>query len=410
MQWRNEKRLNYVEFTERKSIWDKTVKDQGSPVYVTNDRDGWRTISTTPNNQVWSYVFEANYLGNPKGPTGYLSFGIRRAAQYFLVFSEPWTGEVSDVILSYRKICTACSKPHRWTSPNSPQPCETCGGEHEWNYPGDSRRRGVSEWRLPVKWRSMSTVYSKDVLLDPRAPSEVLIIAAQRGSVNDRVIVAAHPSCPLEFLNEVLARDSQEEVRVSVAMRAHQGLQPSVIRALCEDESEHVRSIMACHNPTVIGEGAILDFAHDRSVLVRTRLAESSFVTDEAVRILFRDAGAEECKPIREALAHHPSIDANTELPVLTRHFEDLFSLMFYELLSRPDLTDSTLDSLRAHTELGGHLYGWVNSYGTAPIHRRIIPSDIPGESDETNHKLFEESARNESGWEPRFELPEDDD
>ena len=83
---------------------------------------------------------------------------------------------------------------------------------------------------------------------------------------------------------------------------------------------------------------------------------------------------------------------------------------MFYELLSRPDLTDSTLNALRTQTEPGGYLFSWVNSYGTAPIHRRIIPSDIPGESDETNHKLFEETARNEGGWEPFFEFPEDDD
>jgi hypothetical protein len=400
MNWKTDMHRHFVRFAEEKISWDRSADELGHPKYVVNNLTGWRTVATIPDNQVWSYVFEQNYYQrDPKGQAGFLSFGINRAAEYFLVFDEPWSGGVSDVILSFRKTCRDCSSPHRWTSPDSPEPCSSCDGEHEIIYPGMSRQRGTSDWRLPTNLRSASTVYSKDVLLDLGTPSDLLITLAQRGNVNDRTLVAWHPSCSVEFLNDVLARDSQEEVRMGVARRAHKGLRPNLIRALCEDESENVRSIMASHNPVVVGEEVFGEFAYDRSVKVRTGLAQNSLVTDEAVRVLLRGAESEECKPIREALAHHPAIDANAELLFLTRNFEDLFSLMFYELLSRPDLTDSTLAALKAHTEPDGHLSGWVDKYGTTPIARRIIPSDLGGEYDEYPDRYFRDLTPNIGAW-----------
>jgi hypothetical protein len=68
----------------------------------------------------------------------------------------------------------------------------------------------------------------------------------------------------------------------------------------------------------------------------------------------------------------------NELLRFLTRDFEDLFSVMFYELLARPDLTPETIRAIREHTPTeGGRLLSIVDKYGSERQKTRITDSAI---------------------------------
>jgi len=380
MDWFDQNDLDRSIFDAGKNAWDRTADELGNPRFVLNGKRGWRTVSLVPKNQVWSYVYDHNYLGNPKGPTGFLRFGIFSEAQYFLVFDEAWNGEVRDVVLTYQRTCRNCSKrPERFPLENlQSDPCGHCKGQHEWNYPRSMRRHTIPLRDLPRNWREMNSTFAPDVLWDRRVPSEVLIAAAQRGNVKDRVVAALHPNTPEWFLNETLAMDTESEVRDAVALRSHRGLTEETIRNLCRDESEQVRSTMARHRAEVIGVNAFGEFVDDPSVKVRTKLAENSNVPDDVKTALLSGAGSEECKPIREALAGNLAINVNDLLRFLTRDFEDLFSVMFYELLARPDLTPETIRAIREHTPTeGGRLLSIVDKYESERQKTRITDSAI---------------------------------
>jgi hypothetical protein len=386
MEWFDQNDLDRSIFDAGKKAWAQTADELGNPRFLLNDQRGWHTVSLVPKNQVWSYIYDHNYQGNPKGPTGFLRFGTYSEAQYFLVFDEAWTGEVRDTVLSYRRTCKECKEQPGRSQLSNLQlgPCERCNGQREWIYPRSTRRQTIPIRDLPRDWREMNTTFAPEVLWDRRVPSEVLIVAAQRGNVKDRVVAAMHPGTPESFLNETLATDTESEVRNAVALRAHQGLTPDTIKNLCRDESDQVRSTMARHRVRVIGESACRAFVEDSSVLVRTRLAANLDVPNDIKVALLPGAGGAECKSIREVLAGNPAINANEKLRFLTRDFEDLFSVMFYELLARPDLTPETIRAIREHTPTeGGRLLSIVDSYESKRPKSRIEDSGISAHEEE---------------------------
>lgn len=385
MEWFDQNDLDRSIFDAGKKAWARTADELGNPRFVLNGELGWRTVSLVPRNQVWSYIYDLNYQGGPKGPTGFLRFGIFRDAQYFLVFDEAWTGELRDVVLTYQRSCDDCSKRRERSSLDNleSEACRRCQGQHEWNYPRSTRRHTNPLRDLPRNWREMNTTFAPDVLWDRRVPSEVLIAAAQRGNVKDRVVAATHPNTPEWFLNEILSMDTESEVRDAVAFRAHLGLTEETIRNLCRDESEQVRSTMARHRAGVIGVNAFGKFVDDPSAKVRAKLAENSNVPDDVKTALLSGAGSEECKPIREALAGNLAINANELLRFLTRDFEDLFPVMFYELLARPDLTPETIRAIREHTPTeGGRLLSIVDKYESERQKPRITDSALSNTED----------------------------
>jgi hypothetical protein len=380
MEWQSQNNVYKTTFDIKKERWSTTANELGRPGFVLNDREGWRTVSIIPRDRVWSYVFDPHYLGDPKGPTGYLKFGIHRNAQHFLVFDLPWHGEVSDVVISYRRTCKQCSSRNQKFPLNDRQSenCQSCDGFHEWEYPLEKRAHHLPLRNMPESWQSLSPTFSTDVLRDPKTSGGTLVAAAQRGNMDDRIFVASHPKCPDFFLNENLASDPQFEVRRVVALRAHKGVNAEVVAALCRDESEEVRAVMACHRAEVVGTEAHVRFASDPSVLVRTKLALNFDVPNNIVLSLLAGSGSPECKSLREALAGHPAIDANANLVHLTRNFEDLFPTMFYELLARNDLSPETLSAIRSHiSEEDFRLRGMVDDYGKREVRRRLLNSTI---------------------------------
>lgn len=349
MEWHNQIDTDSLIFDAAKERWAKSAAELGNPRFIINDPRGWQAVSLVPQTRAWSYIFDENYSGDPKGATGFLTFGISRQAEYFLVFDEAWRGETRNVVLSYRRVCQCQRIPLRNTiNESQPELCRNCGGEHEWTYPQGSSQRRLPPESWPSDWRSLSTTFSIEVLRDPDATDLVLTNAAQKGNVDDRLLVALHPNCPQDLLNGHLAIDSQAEVRAAVGFRAQRGVSQEVIAALCADGDGRVRAMMARHRPQVIGHNARAVFASDVSPLVRTNLALNSDVPDDVVMTMLQDSSSAECKNLREALVRHPAIDANANLGLLTRSFEDLFPNMFYELLARKDLTLETLAEIRS--------------------------------------------------------------
>jgi hypothetical protein len=385
MNWQNENERYAHRFDAAKKRWSKSASEVGSPRFVINDSRGWQEVSLVPSNQVWSYVFEENFLGEPKGPTGFLTFGVKRSAQHFLVFDAAWNGDMDNVVLSYRRVCD-CRRNLERTRIGDPRPgqCRTCGNRVEWIYPAEKIHRS-----LPRGRQVLPTTFSLDVLYDPDATEVVLLNAAERGNVYDRQLVARHPNCPSTLLNDRLAADPQAKVREAVAFRSNNGVRREVIAALCEDVAEEIRATMARHSLQVIGQGARVMFASDASPLVRTAIALNSDVPDDMVVTMLQDSGSPECKSLREALSRHPAVDVNSNLNLLTRNFLDLFPNMFYELLSRGDLTPLTLTEIRNNiSPEDTRLREKVNSYDAShPGKSRLADSLIE------NHQSSEAEA-----------------
>jgi hypothetical protein len=356
--WQTECDNTANQFDEGKARWQRYVVEIGAPQFIINDDSGWAEVSRVPNNQVWSLITEDSYPGYAfKGSAELLRFGIERSARYFLVFDRAWQGPTANVVMSFTHRCTSCrpqplaGRRNETRQVPAQRTCQRCQGQHRWTYRSAPAVRQRLSNNLPENWKNLTTKFSKYVLVDALTSEDALIHAATHGTMGDRVLVACNTACPAEFLNSVLAKDPDGDVRRAVAIRAHTNVTSETLAALCGDPDESVRASMALQRTAIVGTSSLQKFAQDVSATVRSNVVRNTDTPDDTVRALLESSGGVESKIVREALSRHLAIDPNKNLRFLTREFQDLFPNMIFGLLDRPDLTSHTIDEIRQHTE-----------------------------------------------------------